>query len=128
MRVWPDLPRFSNQMLRNLRRPEGLVHERGLPAHRAFPDDYVTAHHLRDNLNNVPVDHLLAWSKTPGLLPRVPSGAWRGQAGPKLPWEVLEAVAGSGWGHSLQRPHRTRATGAPCETYAPGLLAQGDLF
>ena len=35
LRLWPTLSRFSNQMLRYLRRPEGLVHQRGLPAHRA---------------------------------------------------------------------------------------------
>lgn len=38
LRVWPELPRFSNQMLRYQRMPEGLVHEIGLPAHRAMPD------------------------------------------------------------------------------------------
>ena len=43
LRLWPQLPRFSNQMLRYLRRPQGLVHELGLPAHRALPDAYVTA-------------------------------------------------------------------------------------
>lgn len=34
LRLWPHLPRFSNQMVRYQRRPEGLVHELGLPAHR----------------------------------------------------------------------------------------------
>lgn len=85
LRVWPDLPRFSNQMLRYQRNPEGLVHELGLPAHRALPDAYVTAHHLRDMLNTVPLAQLLAWSAEPGLLPRVPSGLDRGK-----PWTALE--------------------------------------
>ena len=129
MRVWPDLPRFSNQMLRNLRRPEGLVHERGLPAHRAVPDAYVTAHHLRDMLNTVPVDQLLAWSKTPGLLPRVPGGASRGQAWSKLSREVLEALARDRDGDIRFSAHiELERRGATCETDAPGLLAQGDLF
>ena len=86
LRLWPDLPRFSNQMLRYLRRPEGLVHELGLPAHRALPDAYVTAHHLRDMLNQTTVDQLLAWSREPGLLPRVPAGPERGKA-----WSALAA-------------------------------------
>lgn len=86
LRLWPDLPRFSNQMLRYLRRPEGLVHEMGLPAHRALPDAYVTAHHLRDMLNLTTVDQLLAWSREPGLLPRVPAGPERGKA-----WSALDA-------------------------------------
>lgn len=79
LRLWPNLPRFSNQMLRYLRRPEGLVHERGLPAHRAGPDAYVTAHHLRDMLNEASVEQLLSWSREPGLLPRVPAGPARGR-------------------------------------------------
>lgn len=86
LRLWPDLPRFSNQMLRYLRRPEGLVHELGLPAHRALPDAYVTAHHLRDMLNQTTVEQLLAWSREPGLLPRVPAGPERGKA-----WSAVDA-------------------------------------
>ncbi len=86
LRLWPRLERFSNQMLRYLRRPEGLVHELGLPAHRALPDAYVTAHHLRDMLNQTTVDQLLAWSREPGLLPRVPAGLERGKA-----WSAVDA-------------------------------------
>ena len=71
LRLWPDTPSFSNQMLRYWRKPEGMEHERGLPAHRAFPDAYVTAFHLRDMLNAVGPAQLLAWSSVPGLLPRV---------------------------------------------------------
>ena len=88
LRLWPDLPRFSNQMLRYLRRPAGLDHDKGLPAHRALPDAYVTAHHLRDMLNTVALDQLLEWSHQPGLLPRVPKGAHRGQ-----PWSTLNDAA-----------------------------------
>ena len=67
-------------MLRYLRTPEGLVHEKGLPAHRAGPDAYVTAHHLRDMLNEATVEQLLEWSREPGLLPRVPAGPARGRS------------------------------------------------
>lgn len=79
LRLWPDSPGFSNQMLRYWRRPAGLVHERGLPAHRAFPDAYVTAHHLRDMLNEASVAQLVEWSNAPGLLPRVRYGPDRGK-------------------------------------------------
>ena len=68
-------------MLRYLRTPEGLVHETGLPAHRAGPDAYVTAHHLRDMLAEASVEQLLVWSQEPGLLPRVPAGPSRGLSG-----------------------------------------------
>lgn len=70
LRVWPELQGFSNQMLRYQRKPVGLVHEVGLPAHRAMPDAYVTAHHLRDMLNQVGPDLLIEWSRQPGLLAR----------------------------------------------------------
>ena len=89
LRVWPDLPRFSNQMLRYQRMPEGLVHEIGLPAHRALPDAYVTAHHLRDQLNAASLEELLAWSAEPGLLPRVPAGPDRGKSWQRLSSEAL---------------------------------------
>lgn len=79
LRLWPDSPSFSNQALRYWRKPEGLEHERGLPAHRAFPDAYVTAHHLRDMLNEASVAQLVQWSNEPGLLPRVRYGPDRGK-------------------------------------------------
>ena len=94
LRLWPTLPRFSNQMLRYLRSPEGLVHERGLPAHRAGPDAYVTAHHLRDMLNEAGVNRLIAWSQEPGLLPRVPAGPMRGRQWSELDDEALRMFAG----------------------------------
>ena len=84
LRTWPDLPGFSNQGLRYERKPTGLERATGLPAHRAMPDAYVTAHHLRDMLNVSSVEQLLAWSEQPGLLPRVPSGPDR-----KRPWAEL---------------------------------------
>ncbi|GLR56805.1 exonuclease domain-containing protein [Rhizobium indigoferae] len=89
LRVWPHLPRFSNQMLRYQRMPEGLEHEIGLPAHRAMPDAYVTAHHLRDLLNEASLEQLLAWSSEPGLLPRVPSGPDRGKGWDRLSLDTL---------------------------------------
>ena len=92
LRVWPELPSFSNQMLRYVRQPAGLVHDMGLPAHRALPDAYVTAHHLRDMLNKASVGHLLAWSREPGLLPRVPAGADRGKSFRDLGDEALRAL------------------------------------
>ena len=93
LRLWPQLPSFSNQRLRYQRRPEGLVHDMGLPAHRALPDAYVTAHHLRDMLNEASVDQLLVWGQEPGLLPRVPAGADRGKAFQDITDEALRALA-----------------------------------
>jgi exodeoxyribonuclease X len=91
LRLWPHLTRFSNQMLRYQRMPAGLIHEIGLPAHRAMPDAYVTAHHLRDMLNEASLDQLLAWSAEPGLLPRIPAGPERGKSWDQVELAVLKA-------------------------------------
>lgn len=93
LRLWPHLPRFSNQMLRYQRMPHGLIHELGLPAHRAMPDAYVTAQHLRDMLNSVPLGQLVAWSREPGLLPRAPAGPERGKAWSDIGAEALRMLA-----------------------------------
>ena len=90
LRLWPDSPGFSNQVLRYWRMPEGLDRETGLPVHRAFPDAYVTAHHLRDQLNEAGLDQLLEWSAQPGLLPRVPYGTDRGRYWTELTDEELQ--------------------------------------
>ncbi|CAA9482644.1 MAG: putative exonuclease [uncultured Sphingomonadaceae bacterium] len=89
LRVWPDAPSFSNQSLRYWRRPAGLDRARGLPAHRAGPDAYVTAHHLRDMLAVAPVDKLIGWNAEPGLLPRVPRGPDRGKRWSELDKDTL---------------------------------------
>jgi exodeoxyribonuclease X len=91
LRLWPDSPGFSNQFLRYYRDPAGLDHERGLPAHRAFPDAYVTAFHLRDMLNEAGVEQLVEWSKLPGLLPRVRYGPYRGKEWREVDDDALDA-------------------------------------
>lgn len=94
LRLWPDSPGFSNQVLRYWRRPEGLDRATGLPVHRALPDAYVTAHHLRDMLNLVEPEQLLRWSDEPGLLPRVPAGPERGRYWAELDNAALRRFAG----------------------------------
>jgi exodeoxyribonuclease X len=93
LRLWPGSPSFSNQVLRYWRMPEGLDREIGLPVHRAMPDAYVTAHHLRDMLNEASLEQLLEWSALPGLLPRVPTGPDRGREWRELDTESLRRFA-----------------------------------
>ncbi len=92
LRVWPDAPGHSNQGLRYWRRPEGLDRAAGLPAHRAGPDAYVTAFHLRDMLGEATPEQLLAWSAEPALLAKVPYGRLRGRRVRDLPAEELERL------------------------------------
>jgi len=99
LRLWPEAPTHSNQGLRYWRRPEGLDRAAGLPAHRAGPDAYVTAHLLRDMLAKVSLDQLISWSAEPALLPRVPYGPLRGRHWRDLDDAALDRVI-SGQGGS----------------------------
>lgn len=100
LRLWPDAPSHSNQSLRYWRRPAGLDRATGLPAHRAGPDAYVTAHHLRDMLAMASVSQLLQWSELPALLIRVPSGPLRGRRWDQLDEAQLEQAASGGFGQN----------------------------
>jgi exodeoxyribonuclease X len=93
LRLWPDSPLFSNQVLRYWKRPAGMIHARGLPAHRAFPDAYVSAYLLRDMLNEASVAQLIEWSSLPGLLPRVRSGPDRGKEWREIGDDALAVFA-----------------------------------
>jgi exodeoxyribonuclease X len=128
LRLWPDSPSFSNQVLRYWRKPVGLDRDLGLPVHRALPDAYVTAHHLRDMLAAASVAQLLEWSDLPGLLPRVVAGPDRGKA-----WRELDAEALAGWArdrdedvrYSAQYEIERRGGGAVTPAAPP---PQGRLF
>ncbi len=120
LRLFPEAPTHSNQGLRYWRRPAGLDRAAGLPAHRAGPDAYVTAHHLRDMLAMAGLDQLLAWSAEPALLIRVPFGPSRGRAWPDLDDAALDRIiAGESGGNQdvafTARTERQRRDGAPTE-------------
>jgi exodeoxyribonuclease X len=100
LRIWPDAPTHSNQGLRYWRRPAGLDRGVGLPAHRAGPDAYVTAFHLRDMLAVVDLQQLLAWSDEPALLVKVPFGNWRGRRWTELTDDALADVAAGAGGNT----------------------------
>ena len=131
LRLWPDAPGHSNQGLRYWRRPDGLDRALGLPAHRAGPDAYVTAHHLRDMLATVDVEQLLAWSAEPALLVRVPYGASRGRRWCDLDDAALtRIIEGESSGNAdmlfSARTERVRRAGiAPHPSDAPGVPESG---
>ena len=83
--LWPDAPSHSNQVLRYWRRTAGLDRTLAHVAHRAGPDAYVTAFHLRDMLAMATLDQLLAWSAEPALQVRCRFGKHRG-----VPWREVD--------------------------------------
>lgn len=86
LRLWPEAPAHSNQALRYWR---GLKVDRDIAnqTHRAGPDAYVTAHLLRDMIEepDVTLAQLVAWSAEPALLARCQIGRWRG-----TPWREID--------------------------------------
>ena len=85
LRLWPEAPAHSNQTLRYWRRPDGLDRAVANVAHRAGPDAYVTAFHLRDMLALASLNQLIAWSSEPALQVRCHIGKWRG-----TPWREVD--------------------------------------
>ena len=80
LRLWKDEPHHSNQALRYSRKPAGLDRAIANVAHRAGPDAYVTAFHLRDMLNEGhKIEHLVARSYQPALLITCHIGKERGK-------------------------------------------------
>ena len=92
LRLWPEAPSHSNGALRYWRGHK-LNREIADKSHRAFPDAYVTAHHLLDMLNGgATVDQLIAISAAPALLPRVNFGKHRGAAWSAVPSDYIDWV------------------------------------
>ena len=130
LRLWPDAPGHSNQGLRYWRRPAGLDRALGLPAHRAAPDAYVTAHHLRDMLAMSSVEQMLAWSSEPALLVRVPYGPSRGRRWGDLDDDALRRIVEGEIGGNVDmlftaRAEQARRAGPPsAEAHAGPTLPQ----
>ena len=92
LRVWPEAPRHSNQVLRYWR---GLHLDANLamPPHRAAPDAYVTANLLVALLEAASVEQMIAWTAEPRLLPTIPLGKHRGSKWADAPADYLEWMA-----------------------------------
>lgn len=91
LRFWPDAPNHKNMTLRYYKNPPGLERARAVPAHRAGPDAYVTAHLLRILLEDgnrdgqLTIDQAAQISAEPALLVKCNIGVWRGK-----PWSEVD--------------------------------------
>jgi exodeoxyribonuclease X len=92
LRIWPDAPGHSNQILRYWRDLK-LDAALAMPPHRAGPDAWVTAHLLVELLKATSVEQMIAWTKEPKLLPKVPFGKHRNSSWPDVPMDYLHWMA-----------------------------------
>jgi exodeoxyribonuclease X len=91
LRIWPDAPRHSNQVLRYWLGLD-LDPHLAMPPHRAGPDAYVTAHIFARMLEHEGENRLrrmLAWTREPGLLPGINFGKHKGQGWQQPPADYL---------------------------------------
>ncbi|WP_162246614.1 MULTISPECIES: exonuclease domain-containing protein [unclassified Brevundimonas] len=89
-KAWPQAPGHANQVLRYwLELP--LDPRFALPAHRAGPDAFVTAHILVQLLQTETVGDLIEWTTQPAV---VTFGRHRGKAWGEVPSDYLRWIAG----------------------------------
>lgn len=94
LRLWPDAPSHSNQVLRywlNLNLPDEAA---AMPPHRAGPDAYVTAHLLARIIEHggASIEDMVRWSSGPPLLTKVTFGKHKGSLWKDLPRDYLEWI------------------------------------
>lgn len=94
LRVWPTAPAHNNQVLRywlglNAEMDQALT----LPAHRAGPDAYVTAHLLKRLLEcETSYEDMIRWSSGPALLPLITFGKHKGKRWEEAPADYLDWI------------------------------------
>ena len=93
LRIWPEAPGHSNQVLRYWRTLE-LDPALAMPPHRAAPDAWVTANLLGEMLKVASVEQMVAWTTEPKLMPKLTFGKHRGLAWTDVPLDYLQWMAG----------------------------------
>lgn len=89
LRIWEDAPGHSNQVLKYHLGLGVLPDDLALPAHRAGPDTYVTAHILVKMLETQRVSHLVHWTTLPRYYPTCPLKKHKGQRWADIPADYL---------------------------------------
>ena len=94
LRLWPDAPSHTNQVLRYWLGLELPCEDAAMPPHRAGPDAYVTAHLLARMIaeDRASLDDMVRWTSGPPLLPRITFGKYRGAEWQDVPRDYLEWI------------------------------------
>ncbi len=93
LRLWPDAPSHTNQVLRYYLGLE-LPNDLAMPPHQAGPDTYVTAHILGKMIETgkASLEDMTRWSSGPALLPKIPFGKHRGAKWEDVPSDYLDWI------------------------------------
>ena len=112
VRIWPDAPGHSNQVLRYwfaIHDLPGIQRGTG-QTHRALYDARVTAEIVLRLLRSCSIDDMLEWARSPALLPKMPLGDHRGKPLSEVPDGFLKWVLnkkGADFGEDLTFTCRT---------------------
>ena len=95
LRVYPDSPRHTNQVLRY---QLGLKvdPEIAQPPHRAAPDAYVTAFLLMKMAESISLEQMIEWTREPAKFPRMNFGQHRGAKWEEVPFSYLKWILDKG--------------------------------
>jgi len=117
LRVWPEAPSHSNQVLRYWLGIRVLAGE----PHRAGPDTIVTARILLKLLERASIEDMLTWTKEPPVIPRITIGEHRGKPWPHVPGDFLEWMLRKGdmdadlkWNARRELDRRVHAAHTAC--------------
>lgn len=130
LRVYPDSPRHTNQVLRY---QLGINCDPVLaqPPHRAAPDAYVTAFILMKLAETVSIEQMIEWTSMPAKFPRVMFGKHKGSEWSDVPDSYLRWVINDGkfdedvvWNvRTEQERRRSLIASAPTDEHLPPLQA-----
>lgn len=92
LRVWPDAPSHKNEVLRYWLGLPGLGRQYAQRAHSALHDAEVTQQILAKLMEHATLEQMIAWSKEPAMLPRIPFGMHYGKAWADVPADYLQWI------------------------------------
>lgn len=95
LRVWPEAPSHSLQVLRYWRQYDELadfVPANAMPPHRAGADTYLTAILLRELLEHASLEDIAKWSSGPALLAKCGFGKHFGKKWSEVPPDYLSWI------------------------------------
>lgn len=91
LRIWPEAPSHSNQVLRYWLGLPVDLEPTDLP-HRAGPDTRVTAYLLRELLQKHTIGELIGWTERPAILPVCTFGKHKGTPWAQVPPDYLSWI------------------------------------
>jgi exodeoxyribonuclease X len=129
LRVWPDAPQHTNQVLRYYLGIDVPV-DPLMPAHRALCHCVVTAEIFKRLLDeHATIDEMIAWEREPTLNPRIWFGKHKGKAWRDVPADYLRWIVAEGLTEEAKfcAARELQMRKAPCPAAGPAAITANPL-